>query len=130
MEKITGIGGAFFRAKDPKMLAKWYEDHLGIKQLPDEYGILGWRSKGGATVVMPFDDTMDDFKNIPNQDFMFNFRVADMGAMIKQLRHAGIKVKANEKSEPNGKFALLADPEGNMIELWEPAGIEKDVEEK
>ncbi|MCZ4272626.1 VOC family protein [Maritalea porphyrae] len=130
MEKVTGIGGAFFRAKDPKMLAQWYEDHLGIDQLPEEYGILGWRPKGGATVFMPFDSSMKDFKNITNQDFMFNFRVANMDAMVKQLRNAGIEVNVGEKPEPNGRFALLADPEGNVIELWEPAGVEKDVEEK
>ncbi|WP_415157120.1 VOC family protein [Maritalea sp.] len=129
MEKVTGIGGIFFRAKDPEMLAKWYENNLGIDQMPDDYGILGWRPKGGPTLFLPFDHTMEDFKTIPNQNFMLNFRVNDLSAMVIQLRKAGIEVSVGAEKEPNGYFAQLHDPEGNCIELWEPLGVEKDAQE-
>ena len=129
MEKVTGIGGIFFRAKDPEMLADWYEQNLGVGKTPDEYGVVGWRPNGGTTVFQPFDDDTDYFKN-PEKQFMLNFRVANMDKMVEQLRKAGIDVTVQPEPEPNGRFAQLFDPEGNCIELWEPSGIDKETEEK
>ncbi len=128
MEKVTGVGGIFFRAKDPQMLSNWYEKNLGIAKTPDEYGILGWRPKGGTLVFQPFDDDTDYFKN-PEKQFMLNFRVANLDSMVKQLRQTGIEVTVQPDAEPNGRFAQLFDPEGNCIELWEPVGIDKENEE-
>ena len=129
MEKVTGIGGIFFRAKDPEMLANWYAQNLGIEKTPHEYGMAGWRPKGGTTVFQPFDNDTDYFKNKEKQ-FMFNFRVTNLDAMVQQLRDADIQVDVQPEPEPNGKFAQLFDPEGNCIELWEPVGIDKNEEEK
>lgn len=128
MEKITGVGGIFFRAKDPQMLSNWYEKNLGIAKTPDEYGILGWRPKGGTLVLQPFDDDTDYFKN-PEKQFMLKFRVANLDSMVEQLRQTGIEVTVQPDAEPNGRFAQLFDPEGNCIELWEPVGIDKENEE-
>jgi len=129
MEKVTGIGGIFFRAKDPSGLSKWYADNLGVDHTPQEYGILGWCPSGGTTVFQPFDDDTDYFKN-PDKQFMLNFRVANLDAMVQQLRAAGIEVEIQAEDEPNGRFAHLFDPEGNRIELWQPIGIDLEKQEK
>jgi glyoxylase I family protein len=117
-QKVLGIGGLFFRAENPASLAKWYETHLGITITPKSYGEEPWRQEGGPTVFAPFKKDTKYFGR-PEQDWMVNFRVADLKAMVAQLRAAGITVEEPE-SYPNGDFAHLKDPEGNPIELWEP----------
>lgn len=120
MQKVLGFGGFFFRAEDPKALAAWYEAHLGVTQVPGDYDTPCWQQEAGSTVFAPFEKVTDYFGNREKQ-FMLNFRVADLEAMIAQLEAAGIAVRRDPESYPNGKFAWLNDPEGNPIELWEPA---------
>jgi glyoxylase I family protein len=119
-EKVLGIGGFFFRAKDPDALAKWYLDNLGINLIPDSYDKQPWAQEAGPTAFAPFPADTDYFGD-PKKDWMLNFRVKNLDAMAAQLRAAGITVKVGSKTYPNGRFAHLKDPEGNPIELWEPA---------
>lgn len=119
MEKVTGIGGVFFRAKDPASLAQWYKDHLGIDLVPADYGQKSWSQEAGPTVFAPFPADTDYFGK-KEQAWMINFRVRNLEAMAKQLRSTGIDVVIDPESYPNGRFARLHDPEGNPIELWEP----------
>ena len=118
MQKVLGIGGLFFRAENPAHLAKWYETHLGIALVPTSYEQEPWQQEAGPTVFAPFKQDTKYFGR-PEQAWMVNFRVADLAAMVAQLRAAGITVE-EPQSEPNGEFARLYDPEGNPIELWEP----------
>ena len=119
MEKILGIGGFFFRSKDSKALAKWYQDHFGINPSPKTAEELPWRQEAGVTVFAPFVATSDYFGD-PEKQWMINFRVRSIDAMVAQLRKAGIEVADPQDYPPVGKFARLKDPEGNPIELWEP----------
>jgi len=118
MQKVLGIGGLFFRSEDPERLAKWYETHLGISPVPTSYEQRPWQQEAGYTVFAPFDKNTQYFGR-PEQGWMVNFRVADLKAMVAQLRAAGITVE-EPQSYPQGDFARLYDPEGNPIELWEP----------
>jgi catechol 2,3-dioxygenase-like lactoylglutathione lyase family enzyme len=120
MEKVTGIGGFFFRAKDPKALGLWYEQHLGILPIPTSYGETGWQQDAGPTAFAPFPETSKYFGDA-SKVWMLNFRVGDLDKMAAQLQAAGIAVKIDPQSYPNGRFARLHDPEGNPIELWQPA---------
>lgn len=118
MEKVLGIGGLFWRARDPDALARWYEEHLGIMGVPGDYATPPWQQQGGTTVFAPFKQDTTYFDR-PEQQFMVNFRVRDLEAMIAQLETAGIAVKRDPELYPNGRFARLHDPEGNPIELWQ-----------
>jgi glyoxylase I family protein len=118
-EKVLGIGGLFFRARDPVALGKWYAEHLGVALTPSSYDQKPWYQAAGPTVFAPFPDTTGYF-GARKQMWMVNFRVRDLNAMIAQLRAAGIAVKLDPELYPNGRFARLHDPEGNPIELWEP----------
>lgn len=118
MEKVTGIGGLFFRAKDPKALAQWYQDHLGVTMTPTKENDPTWETEAGTTVFAPFPETTKYFGDMQKM-WMVNFRVRDMDKMAAQLRAAGIEVKINP-DDSIGRFARLHDPEGNPIELWQP----------
>lgn len=118
-EKVTGIGGFFFRAKDPKALGRWYEQHLGVLPIPTSYGETGWQQDAGPTAFAPFAETSNYFGDA-QKVWMLNFRVRDLDKMAAQLQAAGIAVKIDPHSYPNGRFARLHDPEGNPIELWQP----------
>ena len=120
MEKVVGIGGLFFRSKDPKALAVWYAEHLGVDEVPQSYEEDCWNQEAGATVFAPFNRDSDYFGR-PEQQWMVNFRVRDLDAMVDQLRGSGIEVNVDGETYPNGRFARLHDPEGNPVELWEPA---------
>jgi glyoxylase I family protein len=119
MEKVTGIGGFFFRAKDPKALALWYQQHLGILTIPTKDGETSWQQEAGATAFSAFPETSKYFGD-PSKVWMLNFRVRDLEKMAAQLQAAGIEVKVDPESYPYGRFARLHDPEGNPIELWQP----------
>lgn len=119
-EKVTGIGGFFFRAQDPKALVEWYERHLGVTRTPDTYEKEPWRQEAGITVFAPFQASTKYFGDSTKQ-WMINFRVRDLDAMVAQLRRAGIDVTVDPETYPNGRFARLKDPEGNPIQLWQPA---------
>jgi predicted enzyme related to lactoylglutathione lyase len=119
MERVTGFGGIFFRAKDPELLAQWYQDHLGIKSTPESYDEEPWCQEAGPTVFAPFALDTDYFGRA-EQQWMTNLRVRDLDAMVAQLRAANINVSMDPQQYPNGRFARLHDPEGNPIELWQP----------
>lgn len=119
MEKVVGIGGLFFRSQYPAALAAWYEDHLGITPVPLAYDQPSWSQEAGPTVFAPFPADTTYFDR-PEQGWMVNFRVRDLDAIVGQLQAAGIAVKLDPESYPNGRFARTHDPDGNPVELWEP----------
>ena len=118
MEKVQGIGGLFFRARDPKALAEWYQTHLGINPAPTDMTTPPWVSSEGVTVFAPFSHDTDYFP--AENTFMLNFRVASLDRMLAQLRAADIAIEREEAMDGIGRFARIHDPEGNPIELWEP----------
>jgi glyoxylase I family protein len=117
MECVTGIGGFFFRSQDPAALAQWYRRHLGIDPVPADYNQQPWSQEAGPTAFAPFPHDTDYFGQ---KQWMINFRVRNLDAMVDQLRAAKIDVSVVEETYPNGRFARLHDPEGNPLELWEP----------
>lgn len=121
MEKVVGIGGFFFRAKDPDALARWYEQNLGILPSPESYEARCWQQEAGATVFGGFPEGTRYFSDAVH-GWMINLRVRDLDAMIAQLEGAGIEVTRDPQEYPNGRFARTHDPEGNPIELWQPMG--------
>ncbi|HEX4242136.1 MAG TPA: VOC family protein [Steroidobacteraceae bacterium] len=120
-ERVLGIGGFFFRSRNPQELADWYQRHLGIDPLPAAYGQQSWQQAAGPTAFAPFPHDSDYFER-PEQAWMLNFRVRNLDAMVAQLKASNIPVKVDAETYPNGRFARLHDPEGNPVELWEPAG--------
>lgn len=118
-ETVTGIGGFFFRAHDPKALGQWYQDHLGIFVTPEKIDDPVWRQQAGPTVFSAFPETTKYFGDLSKQ-WMINFRVNDLDKLAAQLEAAGIAVKVDPTTYPNGRFAHTHDPEGNPIELWQP----------
>ena len=120
--KVDGFGGFFFRAEDPAMLARWYLDNLGIDLVPQSYDVEPWKQEAGYTVFSPF--PADSTFIAEGKTFMFNFRTSDLDGLVAHLRANGTEVEVDETLYPNGRFASLVDPEGNPIQLWEPADIE------
>jgi predicted enzyme related to lactoylglutathione lyase len=119
MEIVLGIGGLFFRARDPESLARWYRQHLGIPVVPANYNEPVWHQQAGPTAFAPFEEATSYFGS-DERRWMVNFRVRNLTAMTTQLRRAGITVEIDPQTYPNGRFARLHDPEGNPIELWQP----------
>ena len=119
MAKAIGVGGLFFRAKDPGVLKVWYETHLGINPAPTDMEMVPWMTEPGVTVFSPFAADTDYFR--ADKLFMINFRVDDMEAMIVQLTDAGIEIKNDQLMDGIGRFVHVEDPEGTPIELWQPA---------
>ncbi|MFM7333803.1 MAG: VOC family protein [Tabrizicola sp.] len=119
MAKVTGIGGIFFRARDPAGLNDWYKTHLGITQ-PD---VAVWMQEAGPTVFSPFKADSDYFA--ADKQWMLNLRVEDLPGLIAALRSAGIAVETRADWDGDGSygtFARIHDPEGTPIELWQPPG--------
>ncbi len=119
MEKVLGIGGLFFRADDPEGLARWYLDQLGVSLVPQEASDAPWVNAEGVTVFAPFANDTDYFG--ADRQFMVNFRVRDLDAMLAQLADAGHEASHHHTMDGVGRFARVHDPEGNPIELWQPA---------
>jgi len=117
MERVLGIGGYFMRAADPTALSAWYRDCLGLDI--DEHGL--WSQAAGPTVFATFESETDYFGSRAQQT-MLNFRVRDVDAMLAQLRARGANVAEEAQDmEGVGRFGWVTDPEGNRIELWQPA---------
>jgi len=115
MERVLGIGGYFIRAANPESLGTWYRECLGLDA--DENGL--WSPDAGPTVFAPFAPDSDYFGS-PTQQTMINFRVADLDAMLSQLRAKGADVSAETADMDGvGRFGWVTDPEGNRIELWQ-----------
>jgi predicted enzyme related to lactoylglutathione lyase len=116
MERVLGIGGFFFRAKDPEALAAWYEKNLGITSMATKWS---WEQEAGPTVFAPFPGDTDYFGRM-DQQTMLNFRVVNLDAMLAQLRAARSVVEDEISEASYGRFGHATDPEGNRFELWEP----------
>ncbi|MCZ7426934.1 VOC family protein [Micromonospora sp. WMMA1949] len=123
MERVTGIGGVFFRAHDPDRINHWYATHLGVDLAPESYDVSSWWQQPGPTVLAAMPADSEHFGG-SEHSWSLNFRVADLNAMVDQLRDAGIDVEVDPEEYPNGRFASLRDPEGNVVQLWEPAGAD------
>jgi predicted enzyme related to lactoylglutathione lyase len=121
MKKVTGIGGIFFKCKDPEKVKEWYSKHLGLNT--DQYGTsFEWRqgddpSKYGFTQWSPFSDSTKYFEP-SDRDFMINYRVNTMEALVDDLRKEGVTIVDSIESYDYGKFVHILDIEGNKIELW------------
>jgi predicted enzyme related to lactoylglutathione lyase len=124
MKRVTGIGGVFFKARDPRALAEWYRRHLGLAV--EDWGGCAFRWAGddnpggvGSTVWSPFPQDSGYFA--PSQaPFMINYRVHDLHALLALLRSEGCEVDAKVEESDYGKFGWVMDPEGNRLELWQP----------
>ncbi len=123
-ERVTGIGGVFFKAKDRERLGSWYREHLGIEVQAPGFALFPWREpksdRPAHTVWSVFPDDTDYF-GAPDQRAMIDYRVRDLDAMLEQLRAAGVPIDERRYADENGRFAWITDPEGDRIELWEPA---------
>ncbi|MCZ7586177.1 MAG: VOC family protein [Deltaproteobacteria bacterium] len=124
MEKVTGIGGIFFKVKDRDALIAWYRDNLGLPF--EEWGgtVFQWRENDdpdtvGQTLLSTFPHDTEYFKR-STKDFMINLRVRDLDAMVAQLKAAGCDVDGAIEESEFGRFAWVLDPEGHRIELWQP----------
>ena len=130
MKKVTGIGGIFFKASDPKASMEWYKTHLGI-EMEGAYGAnFSWRtgadpSKKAFTIWSPMKESTTYFSP-SQQPFMVNFRVENMEALLAELAAAGIEQVGQMETHEYGKFAWIMDPNGVKIELWEPVEEEYD----
>jgi predicted enzyme related to lactoylglutathione lyase len=122
---VLGIGGLFFRARDPAALSAWYKAHLNVgggcvAEGAGEPGEWVWMTQGGPVVFAPFASDTDYFSS--DKAFMLNLRVSEIEQLIDRLSAAGIAVETRDEwNDANvGRFARIHDPEGNPIELWEP----------
>ena len=119
MERVTGIGGVFFRSARPDALRRWYAEHLGVEV--EDWGGAVLTASGGETLTWSIFDAGTDYFGPSGQQLMVNYRVADLDAMLAQLRVAGVAVDDALHESGNGRFGWATDPDGNRIELWEPA---------
>jgi predicted enzyme related to lactoylglutathione lyase len=117
MTRVTGIGGVFFKARDPIALREWYRKHLGFDI--QSWGGLAFNSSGGVTAWSIFPATSEYFAP-STAPFMINYRVTDLTAVLEALQAEGCAVDDRIDSSEQGRFGWVMDPEGNRIELWEP----------
>ena len=119
MAKVIGFGGIFFKSRDPEALRDWYAKHLGIAM--NDYGasFVEDTSRPGSTLWAPFGQETNYFAP-STKDFMLNFRVDDLGALLARLRTEGVEIDPNVHEDENGRFGWIMDPEGTRIELWQP----------
>jgi catechol 2,3-dioxygenase-like lactoylglutathione lyase family enzyme len=119
MARVTGIGGVFFRTQQPKELQEWYVRHLGFAADTDGYVTFRWLEPG-TTVWAPFPADTEYFG--PGAAlYMINYRVDDLDGLLDRLRDEGVEVDPRVEELEFGRFGWAVDPEGNRIELWEPA---------
>lgn len=133
MKRVTGIGGVFFRSKDPDKIKNWYSTHLGLNC--DQYGTtFQWRQLDGTighTAWSPMDEKTA-YLDPSKREFMINYRVENLEELLKVLKSEGVQTVGEMEVYDYGKFGWIMDPEGNKIELWEPveSTFEKMVEGK
>jgi predicted enzyme related to lactoylglutathione lyase len=125
MARVTGIGGIFFKGQNPDELSAWYREHLDLEIDGDHVSTFRWREhdepeREASTVwsIFPHDTT---YFGPGNASFMINYRVADLDALLEQLRDKGVQIDERREDSEYGRFAWIVDPEGNRIELWQPA---------
>jgi len=120
-KRVTGLGGVFFKTKEPNVIKEWYGKHLGLPV--DDYGCtFWWKDKEGnecSTQWSPFKEDTTYFKPSEKQ-FMMNFRVENLHELLKVLKSEGVTIVGEVEEYEYGKFGWILDPEGNKIELWEP----------
>jgi predicted enzyme related to lactoylglutathione lyase len=127
MKRVTGIGGIFFKCKDPKKMNDWYKTHLGLNT--NQYGtVFEWRQaadpvKKGYSQWSPFSEKTTYFEP-STKEFMINYRVENLEALVEELKKEGVTVTDTIESFDYGKFVHIMDIEGNKIELWEPDDVE------
>ena len=120
MAKVTGLGGIFFKSRDPAALGAWYAQHLGLDV--EEWGgarFVEDERRAGCTLWSPFAANTGYFGTGP-QSYMLNFRVDDLDALLAQLRAAGVAVDERVEQSEFGRFGWITDPEGSRVELWQP----------
>jgi predicted enzyme related to lactoylglutathione lyase len=123
MKRVTGMGGIFFKTRDPKKMRDWYEKHLGIAS--GEYGShFTWRDETEptkkCTTAWNLFKADSDYFQPSKKEFMFNYRVDDLEALFEAFRKEGVEIVGEIESYEYGKFGWIMDPDGNKIELWEP----------
>ena len=122
--RVTGIGGVFLKARDSASLGEWYRSHLGIDVQDGGWALFKWRddedpARSGTTVWSLFPDSTEYF-GPSEQRAMINYRVADLDAVLADLRREGVTVDERVEETGEGRFGWITDPEGNRIELWQP----------
>jgi predicted enzyme related to lactoylglutathione lyase len=117
--RVTGIGGVFLRARDPLLLAAWYRDFLGVPMSGRGAVTFHWVAEETTTLALFAQET--DYFGRPEQRVMLNLRVDDLVALVARLRASGVEVLPEAEESEYGHFAWCVDPEGNRVELWQPA---------
>ena len=125
MQRVTGVGGVFFKSKDPERLFAWYEKHLGLKRDPgstDTSVVFRWRDdhEGDGMTAWSIFPANTAYFQPSHANFMINYRVADLDALLDVLRQEGVEIDPKREDYDYGRFAWIMDPDGNRIELWEP----------
>lgn len=123
MKRVIGVGGVFFKAKDPKALQAWYKTHLGIDVQEWGGAAFNWADAGEPhkkTTAWNINSLDDEYFAPSTSSFMINYMVADLNALIQALRAEGCNVLEKMDESEYGKFGWVIDPEGNKVELWEP----------
>ncbi|MBS1915459.1 MAG: VOC family protein [Bacteroidetes bacterium] len=123
MKRVTGIGGIFFKCKDPKKMKEWYKTHLGL-DITDYGATFEWKeiaesTKNGSTTWGPFAENTKYFEP-SSKDFMINYTVDDLEALVEELKKEGVTILDNLESYDYGKFVHILDVEGNKVQLWQP----------
>jgi predicted enzyme related to lactoylglutathione lyase len=124
MKKVTGVGGIFFKCKDPKKMTEWYQKHLGLNTNPYGGATFEWyegadSTKKGQTQWQPFPETTKYF-DPSTKDFMINYRVENLVALVEELKKDGVTIVDAIETVDYGKFVHILDAEGNKVQLWEP----------
>ncbi|HEX2935255.1 MAG TPA: VOC family protein [Bacteroidales bacterium] len=123
MKKVTGIGGVFFKCKDPGKMTEWYQKHLGLETNPYGATFEWYESADGTTKAQtqwtPFPETTDYF-GASTQDFMINYRVENLEKLVEELKKEGVTIVDTIETYDYGKFIHILDGEGNKVQLWEP----------
>ena len=136
MKRVTGIGGIFFKSKNPQQLYDWYEKQLGIQREPHGQGAsFPWRELKGADTSEPGPEGLTTWCIFPETTkyfgaskagFMINYRVDNLDALLEDLKKSGVEIDPHREDYDYGRFAWITDPDGNRVELWEPPKPKED----